>query len=55
MTFAVRYSAAAREDLKRLYANQLDRATSLEDLATADLALAAISTAVESLGRSPVI
>ena len=55
MTFAVRYSAAAREDLKRLYAYQLDCATCLEDLATAEAALAAISAAVESLGRSPFI
>lgn len=56
MSFAVRYSAAAREDLKRLYQHLLDRAETLEDLDLAELALNAIVQAVEgNLGRSPFI
>ena len=55
MSFTVRYSAAARADLKRLYAYRLERATTIENLAIADDALAALETAIESLSRAPFI
>lgn len=55
MTFAVRYSASARDDLKRLYQYLLDRSSTIEELELAERALAAIINAAESLGRSPFI
>lgn len=55
MTFAVRYSASARDDLKRLYQYLLDRSSTIEDLEFAERALDAIVSAAESLGRSPFI
>ena len=55
MTFAVRYSASARDDLKRLYENLLERATHTDDLDLAERALRAIVDSVASLGRSPFI
>lgn len=55
MSFAVRYSASARDDLTRLYEYLLDRATTVEDLDLAERALGAITDAVESLKRSPFI
>ena len=55
MSFIVRYSASARDDLKRLYAHLLNRATGAEDLDLAERALNAISAAIDSLGRSPFI
>lgn len=55
MSYAVRYSAAARQNLHRLYDHLLDRATTVEDLDAAEQALAAIAEAVESLRRSPFI
>ena len=55
MSFVVRYSQSARDDLVRLYEYLLDRATTAEDLDLAERALAAISGAVESLKRSPFI
>lgn len=55
MSFAVRYSASARDDLARLYEYLLDRATTVEDLDLADRALGAITEAVESLKRAPFI
>ena len=55
MTFAVRYSASARDDLKRLYQYLLDRSSTVEDLEFAERALDAIVSAAESLGRSPFI
>ncbi|MGE0674511.1 MAG: type II toxin-antitoxin system RelE/ParE family toxin [Methylibium sp.] len=55
MSFAVRYSASARDDLARLYEYLLDRATTVDDLDLADRALGAITEAVESLKRSPFI
>ncbi len=55
MSFVVRYSASARDDLTRLYEYLLDRATSVEDLDLAERALGAITGAVESLKRSPFI
>lgn len=53
MSFAVRYSAAARDDLVRLYEFLLQRASTVEDLDVAEVALNAITSAVENLGRSP--
>lgn len=55
MTFQVRYSAAASEDLHRLYDHLLDRATTVEELDIAERALTAIVDAVNSLRRSPFI
>jgi plasmid stabilization system protein ParE len=55
VTFAVRYSASARDDLKRLYQYLLDRSSTVEDLEFAERALDAIVSAAESLGRSPFI
>lgn len=55
MSFAVRYSAGARDDLIRLYQFLLDRASTVEDLDVAERALNAITMAVDSLARSPFI
>ena len=55
MTFVVRYSAAARDDLKRLYQYALDRCGSVEDLVLAERAFDAIAVAVEQLGRAPFV
>lgn len=55
MSFAVRYSASARDDLKRLYEHLLDRSTTAEELDLPERALGAIVSAVDSLGRSPFI
>lgn len=55
MSFAVRYSASARDDLARLYEYLLERATTVDDLDLANRALGAITEAVESLKRSPFI
>jgi len=55
VSFAVRYSASARDDLKRLYQHLLDRATVAEDLDSAEQALGTIIASVDSLSRSPFI
>ena len=55
MSFVVRYSASARDDLKRLYEYLLDRATTVEDLDLAERVLGTIIGSVDSLGRSPFI
>ena len=55
MSFVVRYSASARDDLKRLYEYLLDRATTVEELDLAELALGTVIGSVDSLGRSPFI
>ena len=55
MSFIVRYSASARDDLKRLYEYLLDRVTTVEDLDLAERALGTIIDSVDSLGRSPFI
>jgi plasmid stabilization system protein ParE len=55
VSFAVRYSASARDDLARLYEYLLERVTTVDDLDLADRALGAITEAVESLKRSPFI
>ena len=48
VSFVVRYSVTAKDDLARLYDHPLDRATTLEDLDLAERALAAIAAAVEA-------
>ena len=55
MSFLVRYSASARDDLKRLYAHLLERAIHAEDLDLGQRALDAIAAAIASLSRSPFI
>jgi plasmid stabilization system protein ParE len=55
VSFVVRYSASARDDLARLYEYLLDRSTTVEDLDLAEQALGVIAGAVESLRRSPFI
>lgn len=55
MTFAVRYSGTARDDLQRLYEHLLERCTTLEDLAVAERALDTIESAVGRLAQSPFI
>ena len=55
MSFVVRYSASARDDLKRLYEYLLDRATTVEDLELAERALGVIVGSMDSLSRSPFI
>lgn len=55
MSFVVRYSESARDDLTRLYEYLLDRATTVDELDLAEQALGAITGAVESLKRSPFI
>lgn len=55
MTFAVRYSASARDDLKRLYAHLVERAATTEDLDLAERALRAVVDSVQGLTRSPFI
>lgn len=55
MSFVVRYSASARDDLRRLYGYLLDRATTVEDIDLAERALDAIVDSVGRLSRSPFI
>ncbi|MCX2860968.1 type II toxin-antitoxin system RelE/ParE family toxin [Paucibacter sp. PLA-PC-4] len=54
--FEVRFTAAARADLQRLYAIWLDRAQALEDLDAAQRVIDAIAAAAQAqLGRAPFI
>jgi plasmid stabilization system protein ParE len=55
VSFVVRYSASAKDDLAHLYDYLLDRAITAEDLDLAEQALGAITGAVETLRRSPFI
>jgi len=56
LSFAVRYTKRARDDLVRHYAFLLDRIETVEDLARADAALQAIEQAVEAtLSQTPFI
>jgi hypothetical protein len=50
VSFAVRYSADAREDLKRLYAHPLDQSTTIEELDLAERAIDTIETAIGASG-----
>jgi len=52
VSFVVRDSASARDELKRPCAYLLDRATTVEDLDLARRALGTIIGSVDSLGRS---
>ena len=52
---AVRYSAAARDDLQRLYKHLLERCTTVDDLDIAERALDAIESGIGSLAHSPFI
>jgi plasmid stabilization system protein ParE len=53
VSFAVRYTASARDDLERLYDHLVERAVTKEDLDTAARALESIIAAVEGLSRFP--
>lgn len=55
MSYDVRFTAAAREDLTRLYDFLLDRATTVEDLDDAERARAAIAEGLDGLRRAPFI
>ena len=55
MSFTVRYSAGAREDLKRLYAYLLARNTTAEEMDLAERAIDTIEAAIKSLWYSPFI
>jgi plasmid stabilization system protein ParE len=55
VTFAVRYSTSARDDIRRLYEYLLERCTTAEDIGIAEKALAAIEDAANSLSRAPFI
>jgi len=55
VSFAIRYSAGAREDLKRLYAYLVERSTTIEELDLAERAIDTIEAAIESLRHSPFI
>jgi plasmid stabilization system protein ParE len=55
VSFAVRYTAKARDDLRRPYEYLLDRSTATEELAFADRALDTIEAAIDSLHRFPFI
>jgi plasmid stabilization system protein ParE len=55
VSFAVRYSAAAREDLRRLYAYLLDRSSTAEELDRADRAIDTIEAAIDNLRHAPFI
>lgn len=55
MSFTVRYTGAARDDLLRLYQYRVDRAETVEDLDMAEAALSAITSSVETLSRNPFI
>jgi plasmid stabilization system protein ParE len=55
VSFRVRYTAGARQDLNRLYDFLLDQATTVEELDLAERALAAITEGIERLSRSPFI
>jgi len=53
VSFAVRYSAGAREDLRRLYEYLLERSTTTEGLDLAERAIDTIEAAIENLKHSP--
>jgi plasmid stabilization system protein ParE len=55
VSFAIRYSASAREDLKRLYAYLLERSTTIQELDLAERAIDTIEAAIESLRYSPFV
>ncbi len=55
MSFAVRYTERAREDLMRLYEYRLEQAVTLEELELAQRTYEAITTAVDGLAANPFL
>jgi plasmid stabilization system protein ParE len=55
MTFRIRYTTAAREDLRRLYQDLLDSAKTIEDIEVAERAFEALVDAVDRLAISPFL
>ncbi|HEY1127972.1 MAG TPA: type II toxin-antitoxin system RelE/ParE family toxin [Roseateles sp.] len=55
MTYEVRFTATAREDLTRLYDLLLDRATTVDELDDAERAQAALADGLNSLRHAPFI
>jgi plasmid stabilization system protein ParE len=55
MTFRVRYTTGAREDIRRLYQHMLDGAATTEDLDLAERALAALADGIARLALSPFL
>ena len=55
MSFTVRYTQAARDDLLRLYQYRVDGTETVEDLDMAEAALSAIASSIETLTRNPFI
>lgn len=55
MTYEVRFTGTAREDLTRLYDFLLDRATTVDELDDAERAQAALADGLSSLRRTPFI
>lgn len=55
MSFAVRLTPAALEDLRRLYEHLLDRAETAEDLDQAEIARAAVLTGLRQLEQAPFL
>ncbi len=55
MSFLVDFTTEAREDLRRLYEHLLQRATTVEALVQAQTAIDEITSATDSLKRSPFI
>ncbi|MEO8835354.1 MAG: type II toxin-antitoxin system RelE/ParE family toxin [Caldimonas sp.] len=53
--YEVRYTAAARDDLLRLFEFVLDRARSVKDIQEAHAAVDAIELALERMGDAPFI
>jgi plasmid stabilization system protein ParE len=55
VTFRVRYTTAAREDLRRLYQHLLDGAKTVGDIEVAERAPEALVDAVDRLALSPFL
>jgi plasmid stabilization system protein ParE len=55
VSFVVRLTAAAQEDLLRLYEHLLDLAQTVEDLDQAELARAAVLAGLRQLERAPFL
>lgn len=55
MTYEVRFTATAREDLTRLYDLLLDRATTVDELDDAERAQAALADGLNRLRHAPFI
>ncbi len=55
MSFVVRLTPAALEDLRRLYEHLLDRAETAEDLDQAEIARSAVLASLRQLERAPFL